>query len=51
MNEPFIFEEVNEDSRRSRKELSSKFKELFKKKKETLEKEKLKEKASIKCIE
>lgn len=48
----FIFEEVNKDSRRSRKEeLSNKFKELFKKRKETLEKEKLKGKTSIKCTE
>lgn len=40
----FTFEEVNKDMRRSRKEeLSSRFKELVKKRKETLEKEKLKE--------
>lgn len=48
----FIFEEVNKNMRRSRKEeLNSKFEELFKKRKETLEKEKLEEKNSMKCTD
>lgn len=35
----FIFEEVNKDSKSRKEELSSEFKKVFKKKKETLEKE------------
>lgn len=46
-----IFEEVNKHLRRRKEELSCKFKELFKQRKETLEKEKSKQNNSIKGTE